>query len=45
MEEETVLFNIVDIDVFPLDPQCIGGIRDGDGDCGHVEPLSGNPIS
>ena len=28
-----------DIDVPPVDPQCIGGLRDGDGDTGHVDPL------
>ena len=28
-----------DIDVPPVDPQFIGGLRDGDGDTGHIDPL------
>lgn len=39
--------DIVEITKGQINPQNIGGIRDGDGDCGHVdaEPLESNENS
>jgi hypothetical protein len=30
---------IIDLVKGSIDPQNIGGIRDGDGDCGHIDPI------